>query len=67
MEKRICSRSRQRHFHFFQKVWVKNLMQDAVTVARGAAAITPRRTPKPQKSQHLDRTQNNIVKIWGKL
>ena len=49
MEKGFCGRSRQRHFHFFQKVWVKNLMQDAVTVARGAAAITPRRTPKLHK------------------
>ena len=46
--KGIFRRSRQRHFHFFQKVWVKNLMQAAGTVAPGPAAITPRRTPKPQ-------------------
>ena len=48
MEKGFCGRIRQRHFHFFQKVGVKNLMQDAVSVARGAPAITARRTPEPQ-------------------
>ena len=63
----ICGRSRQRHFHFFQKVGVKNLMQDAVTVAREPAAITLWRTPKFPKTQNLDWTQNNIVKVWGKL
>ena len=36
MEKGFCGRGRQRHIHFFQKVGVKNLMQDAVTVAAGA-------------------------------
>ena len=67
MEKVFCGRSRQRYFNFFQKVGVKNLMQDAVSVAREPAAFTPRRTPKPPKSRNLDGTQNNIEQIWGKL
>ena len=73
MEKGFCGGRRQRHFHFLQKVAGfaksvgKNLMQGAVTVARGPAAIASRRTLQPPNSQNLDRTLNNRVKIWGKL
>ena len=73
MENGFCGGSRQRHFHILQKVGGfansvgKNLMQGAVTVARGPAAIASRRTSQPPKTQNLDRTLNNIVKLWGKL
>ena len=72
MEKGFCGEGRQRQFHFLQKVGgfakvgVKNLMQDAVTVARGLVAIASRQTQKPPSSQNFNRTPNNILKIWGK-
>ena len=51
----------------FAKSVGKILMQGAVTVARGPAAIASGRTLQPPNSQNLDRTLNNRVKIWGKL